>query len=102
MMRIMAEKKVQGERQRDPVVEKVKKLIALANDEETEEARTAAMKAAELIAKNQLVLLTKEEAENVSKVVEGAREVSARIDKASNQKMMLGMALGYFASRGLG
>jgi len=83
---------------KDPqvIVEKVQKLVALANGADEDEARTAAMQAVRLMAEHELVCIPRSYVEGVKDHVERAlSEVRA---KAEKDKMLWGV-LGFFAAK---
>ena len=96
----MSDEKVQVKKA--PIVEKVEKLVNLALDEDTEEARTAAMKAIKLIDEHKLTFITPEQLESARKAIEGARELAKRGSEERMQNILLGAALGYFGGKQFG
>jgi hypothetical protein len=71
-------------------LDKVGDLIKLANDGDTEEARTAAMKAVALMKQHELVLVPKSEIERIQKVVAGAQALERTMKEEKIQNMVIG------------
>lgn len=91
-------------------VEKFKKLVNLAlstdeDDESTEEARTAAVKALAMLSDDggELVVLPKAEVEALQQRIEGANAALAKVKDAKKEGMMLGGLAGFMlAKNGIG
>lgn len=84
------------------VLEKVASLVRLANGApDTEEARTAAVQAMQLMKEHELVLVPKSELERVQKVVEGANALARQVKEEGTQKMVLGAMAGLFLGKSL-
>jgi hypothetical protein len=84
------------------IVEKIQKLAALAlstpeGEEPGDEERNAAVKVVQLIHENQLAIIPREDAERAIKAIGEANIIKAEAEKAANNKMLMGLALGYFA-----
>jgi len=94
MLRTMA--KAETNKSSLETVETVNKLLALAQDEngESEEARTSAVKAAQMIKSADLVVVPRAELEAAAKVVEGAEAIKLEAKKERQKGMMLGGILG--------
>lgn len=76
------------------VLEKVRNLIKLSQSDNVEEARTAAVKATQLMAQHKLVLVPQSELDRVNGVL---KDVQKRIDEAKKdgtQKMLIGALVG--------
>jgi len=82
-------------------LQRVSDLIKLANDgdEESEEARTAAVKAARLIKDNKLVLVPQSELERVERQIEGVRNALAKNDSDKTMHMAMAAVAGFFAAK---
>ena len=78
------------------MLEKVGNLIKLANGQDNEEARTAAMQATKLMKEHELVLVPKSEIDRIQKVVEGAQALQQTMQKEKLQNMALGALAGVF------
>jgi len=83
------------------VIEKVMNLgkLALSKDgdgDSSEEARTAAVKAIQLMKEHNLVVIPREE---FDRVVAGQKELAAANEKA-NRNLMMGLAIGFFGGKG--
>lgn len=87
----------------DTVLEKVEKLIALAQSEEdgkpTHEARTAAITVARLMKENDLVIVPRVQLEAAQKAIHGATELRKEAKKAKRDGMILGGVLGVMAGK---
>lgn len=85
------------------VLEKIEKLVALAQTDDkgkpTEEARTAAVTAIKLLKDNDLVIVPREKLEAAEKAVEGAKAMRLEAKKAKRDGMLVGAALGLFAGK---
>ena len=85
------------------VLEKVRKLVLLANDggEDSEESRTAAVQVTKLMKEHELVLIPKAEIDRVQKLI-GDAQALARTQKAdATQKMLIGGIAGLLLSKQL-
>ena len=74
---------------------KVGKLLALAQDNDSEESRNAAIQAARLMKQHRLALVPEEEIERIRKVVGEGQQLAAKYQAEATQKMMLGALAGY-------
>lgn len=85
------------------VLEKVHKLIMLANDDvDSEESRNAATKALAMMKEHKLVLVPQTEIDRISTMIGDARALAAKQESAAMQKMALGAVAGFMlAKKGL-
>lgn len=83
------------------VLEKVGKLLKLAQDSDSEESRSAAMQAVTLMREHELVLVPKSEIDRVGKLIEGANALASRQKGEEMQKLALGAAVGFLLSKQL-
>ncbi len=83
------------------VLDTVTKLIRLANDkeEDSEEARTAAMQVTKMVKDNDLVLIPRAELERIKVVIGQANALAKRHKDEAQQKMMLAGIAGLMASK---
>jgi hypothetical protein len=81
-------------------MQKVSKLLALANDGDDEENRTAAIKAVSLMKQYNLVLVPKERIEEVRKMVGDAQALAKKYEGEKKQGMMLGALAGFMMGKG--
>lgn len=81
------------------IVSKVTKLVALAQSDNEEEARTAAMQAVRLMNEHKLTCVPQAELDSAMKFVEGARELARQTKEEGQKKMMIGAALGFLAAK---
>lgn len=84
-----------AEKSSKEIVERAQKLVALAQDDDTEEGRNAAMQVVRLMTQHDLVLIPKDEAERAMRVIEGAKDLAARVQKERMNGMILGGLLGF-------
>jgi Protein of unknown function (DUF2786) len=77
------------------VLEKVGKLVALAQSDNEEEARTAAMQATRLMKEHKLVVVPLSEIERIQKVVGEANALAKKYEGEGTKKMLLGAMAGY-------
>ena len=83
------------------IVEKAQALLKLAADDpDSEESRTAAVKVIMLMKEHSLVLMPRSELEAMGKVIAGASELATKAEKEKLQNIMLGGALGFFLGGG--
>jgi hypothetical protein len=77
------------------VLERVHQLVSLAckNDSE-DEARTAAIQAAQLMVKHDLVVVPRAELEVAQKLINGARQLQTQAKKEKWTNMGIGLVLG--------
>jgi hypothetical protein len=84
------------------IVEKVQKLVALAQSQEkgeaTEEARSAAVQVVRLMKENDLVIVPKADLEAAHKAVEGAQLLRKEVKKAKRD----GLVMGFIGAQVLG
>jgi len=80
----------------DDVLKRVGDLIALTNNPNEEEARTAAVKATALMREHRLVLVPESEIERVKTVIGEAQALAAKHQQEGNQRMMLAGLAGFF------
>lgn len=86
------------------VLDRVKKLLALAQSdsaEETEEARTAAIQATRMIKEHKLVLVPQSEIDRIKTVIGDANALAKKYEDEGTQKMLIGAAAGFFLAGGL-
>jgi hypothetical protein len=84
------------------ILERVGKLVALAQSDNEEEARTAAMQATRLMKEHKLVVMPLSELERVQKTIGDATALAKKYEKDATQKMVLGALAGYmFGNKGL-
>ncbi len=84
-------------------LERVGKLLALGRSGDTEEARTAAIKAVQLMKDYQLVLVPQAEIDRIKTVVGEATALAAKSESESTQKMVLSALAGFLlAKKGIG
>jgi Protein of unknown function (DUF2786) len=85
------------------ILDKVGKLVSLANSEgNEEEARTAGMLALRLMKENKLVLVPQSEIDRIKKVIGESQALVKKYEGDANQKMMLGALAGFlFAKQGI-
>lgn len=85
------------------VLDRLKKLQALALDSDNEESRTAAVQAMRLIRDNKLVVVPETELAAATKAVQGARQDLVRVARAAkaqqNKQMIMGAGLGLLVSK---
>jgi hypothetical protein len=81
------------------ILQKVGALIKLSKSPNEEEARTAAMQATRLMAEHKLVLVPQDELERIQKVIGESTALAKKYESEGRQKMLMGAALGYFASK---
>jgi phosphoserine phosphatase len=79
------------------MVEKVQKLVALASDgdEDSEEARTAALQAVRLMKEHNLAVIDEDALNKAMKLVEGARDLAKNAKAEGQKQILIGAALGY-------
>jgi Protein of unknown function (DUF2786) len=82
------------------VLDKVGKLVALAQSDNEEEARTAAMQATRLMKEHKLVVVPLSEIERIQKVVGEANALAKKYEGEGQKKMMLGALAGYMLANG--
>lgn len=82
------------------VMDRLRDLVNLARDkdpeEATEESRTAAVKALHLMKEHDLVIVSKAELERVQQRIDGLARAA---QEAGQQKMVLGLAMGFFGAK---
>jgi hypothetical protein len=84
------------------VVEKVQKLVTLAqDDEDSEESRNAAMQVVRMLSENDLVIVPRADAERAERILAGARDLAKRVNEEGQKKLMLGLAVGFFGAKNL-
>jgi hypothetical protein len=83
------------------VLEKVGKLIKLAQSDNEEEARTAAMTATRLMQEHKLVVVPIDELERVQKLIGESQALAKRITDEGNNKLLMGLALGFLGAKNL-
>jgi hypothetical protein len=86
----------------DKVLERVAQLVSLAQSDNEEEARTAAMQATRMMKEHRLVLIPEAEIERVKKVVGEAQALARTHEQGGTQKMMLGAVVGFLLGGGKG
>lgn len=77
------------------VLDRVGKLVALAQSDNEEEARTAAMTATRLMKEHKLVVIPQSEIDRIKTVIGEANQLAARYQGEANQKMMIGALAGF-------
>jgi hypothetical protein len=80
-------------------VDTVAKLLALAASADEDEARTAAVQAARLMAKHDLVPMPKSDVERVARIAEEAAKTERKAQRAKSDGLLLGGLLGFVASK---
>lgn len=86
----------------EKVLQQVRDLVKLANDDEdSEESRTAAMKATRMMKQHELVLIPKSEIDRVQKMVEGAQQLARQHASERNQDRMMGGIVGLLLAKQL-
>jgi hypothetical protein len=84
----------------EQTIDRVQKLVALAQSDDVEEARTAAVQATRLIHEQKLVCIPEEALERMTKEVQGSRALATAQAKAEGQKnLLIGLALGFFGGK---
>lgn len=74
--------------------QRVTELVALAQQDNENEARTAAMAAVRLMAKHELVVIPKGQLEEVQAVVEKAKKLAKRAKDEKTKNLVVGALLG--------
>ncbi|HZZ54774.1 MAG TPA: hypothetical protein VFE26_10880 [Trebonia sp.] len=87
---------------KETVLEKATKLVALANSEEENEARTAAVQLARLMKSEELVLVPRSEIERVEKVIAGSIAKATEAKSAGLKQVAVGAVIGALLSKSLG
>lgn len=82
------------------IIEKVTKLVTLAQSAGEEEARTAAMQAVKLMHEHKLTPIPQEDLERAMKFVEGAKELANKNSSQKKKDMAIGAAIGFFLAGG--
>lgn len=80
------------------IQDRVQKLLALAqssNDDESEEARTAAIQVTRLMKEHKFVLVPYDEIKRVEKVIGEAQALAKQHEGEGTQKMLLGALAGF-------
>ena len=80
-------------------IDKVKKLLALAHDSQSEESRNAAMTAIALMREHKMVLVPQAEIDRVTKVIGESQALAKKYEGETNQKMMLSALAGFMAAK---
>jgi len=85
-------------------VTKVERLMDLALDKAAtdEESRTAALTAVQILREAKLVLVSPADLERAKKAIDGATAIARSAKKKAQEKMILGVALGFFGSQYVG
>lgn len=81
------------------VLKKVGALIKLAQSDNEEEARTAAMTATKMMAEHKLVLVPQAEIDRIQTTIGEMRKASAKFESEGQQKMLIGALLGFVVSK---
>jgi hypothetical protein len=81
------------------VIEKVQNLVALAQSDNENEARNAALSAVRLMTEHKLAVVPQEDLEKAKAFVENAQKLLATAKDKKTQNMMMGAALGFFAAK---
>ncbi len=77
------------------VTEQLQKLVALAQQENQNEARNAAIAAVRLMAKHEIVVMPRAEFEKVTALMEAAKKARARAKSERTKNMVVGALLGH-------
>lgn len=83
----------------DAILKRVGDLVKLAQSDNEEEARNAAMQATRLMKEHQLVLVPQSELERVQKVIGDVRALAAKHEADGQQKLIMGTLLGFVVSK---
>ena len=81
------------------VLEKVGKLVALAQSENEEEARNAAITATRLMKEHKLVLVPQLEIDRIKTVIGEATALAKRHEGEATQKMLIGALAGFMVGK---
>jgi hypothetical protein len=82
------------------ILDKVGKLVTLANsDANEEEARTAGMLALRLMKEHKLVLVPQSEIDRIKKVIGESQALVRKYEGETNQKMILGALAGFLVAK---
>lgn len=88
--------------EKSDVLDRVGKLISLAQSDNEEEARTAAMQATRMMREHKLVLVPESEIVRITKMVGEAGALAKKYEGEAQKKMIIGALAGYlFANKGL-
>ena len=81
------------------VLETAQRLVALANSNEEEEARTAAVQLARLMREEELVLVPMSEIRRIAKVAGDAKALAKTQEGEAVKKMVMGGVLGVLLAK---
>lgn len=76
------------------VLERVAQLVRLAQSDNEEEARTAAMQATRMMKEHRLVLIPESEIERVKKVVGDAQSLARQHEQTGTRNLAIGAVVG--------
>lgn len=85
----------------EEVIGKVNKLISLAQSDNEDEARNAALQAVRLMSEHKLSLVPKDDLDRAMKFVEGAREMARVAKEEGLKKLALGAVMGALLAKRL-
>lgn len=80
------------------VLDKVGKLVSLAQSDNEDEARNAALLATRLMKEHKLVLVPQSEIDRIKKVVGDSEALARKYEGEANQKMMIGALAGFLVA----
>lgn len=83
------------------VLKRVSDLVRLAQDGETEEARTAAMQATRLMREHKLFIVPESEIQRIRTVIGDATALAEQHEREGTQKLLIGAVLGALVGRKL-
>jgi hypothetical protein len=81
------------------IVERVQNLCRLAQNENENEARNAAMQAVRLMNEHDLAFVPKADLEKAMKAISGAQELAKQAKAESTKNMLLGGLIGAFVGK---
>lgn len=84
----------------EAVLDKAKKLVALATSADTEEGRSAAIALTRLMKEEELVLIPMKEMKRIERTIEGMRQAAKEAGGEKMQNMAIGAFVGFIASGG--
>jgi Protein of unknown function (DUF2786) len=82
------------------ILDRVGKLVALAQSDNEEEARSAAVQATRLMKDHRLVLVPQSEIDRIKTVIGEAQALAQKHESSATQKMMLGALAGFLVGNG--
>jgi hypothetical protein len=83
----------------EDIVERVQNLCRLAQNENENEARSAAMQAVRLMNEHELAFVPKAQLEHAMKAIQGAQELAKQAKAESTKNMLLGGLIGAFVGK---